>query len=646
MDAESDCYSTLTTTQKDMASLPQTAAAVAPLGAAALLLAARMVGEPLGLPHPSVAAILQAATGGVSRSRAYELAGALISSLPGLVRPVGRPRAERPQAPEGEAEAIAAAVLRYVMEHPGAANTRGARRRYSDGFRHFVLELREAHAGVDLTDFVRYVNVPLGTVKSWLATGELPRSEPPAAEPRRDQRVTTATGAQIESVLAAYAGWAGSFVDFCAYVREELRIPWGRSIISDILHTHNARRAQRRAGRSPDESALRGAFECFFPGAQWVGDGKAVSVAIGERIFSFNLELDVDASSGAFVGMSIRPTEDVAAVTEAFADGFATTGAAPLALLLDNKPSNHTPEVDAALGETLRIRATPVRPQNKAHVEGAFGLFSQTAPPLELPWPESPADLAEMILRLVATTWARAVNHRPRADRGGRSRVELYGETPTDDQIAAARRALEERLAKQERARATAEARQRPEVRSLLDDAFERLGLLDPDRHIRLAIARYPMETIIDGIAIFEAKKVAHTLPEGVDARYLLGIVRNLAQQRELLHFADLLLQRRIDARDAMLAPLVAQRDALDALPVDNDGIVIEYVDRALLADRTIDRLFWLDALCNRLDQTPPADRQRRYRVAARRISATYRAAHRTRQHALSALAARIAPLG
>ena len=33
-------------------------------------------------------------------------------------------------------------------------------------------------------------------------------------------------------------------------------------------------------------------------------------------------------------------------------------------------------EVDAALGDvTERIRATPFRPQNKAHCEGAFGLF-------------------------------------------------------------------------------------------------------------------------------------------------------------------------------------------------------------------------------------------------------------------------------
>jgi hypothetical protein len=43
-------------------------------------------------------------------------------------------------------------------------------------------------------------------------------------------------------------------------------------------------------------------------------------------------------------------------------------------LLLDNKPSNHTSEVKAALGDvTIPIRATTWRPQNRAHVEGGLG---------------------------------------------------------------------------------------------------------------------------------------------------------------------------------------------------------------------------------------------------------------------------------
>ncbi len=283
----------------------------------------------------------------------------------------------------------------------------------------------------------------------------------------------------------------------------------------------------------------------------------------GQR-FGFNVELDVDAYSGGFVGLSIRDEEDSAAVTEALADGIATTGEAPLALLLDNKPSNHTDEVDAALDDvTLRIRATQGRPQNKAHVEGAFGLFQRSIPALDL-HTNNPHDLARQVLGFVVQTCARIYNHRPRADRGGRSRVELYNEPITAEQIDKARAALEERRKKQERARTTLAARQDPIVRALLDDAFARLALLDPEGHIRVAIARYPLDVVVDGIAIFEAKRRVGTLPAGVDARYLLGIVRNIAAtSARASPLADELLRELASTRaTACSRPSVLARDA------------------------------------------------------------------------------------
>jgi hypothetical protein len=254
-------------------------------------------------------------------------------------------------------------------------------------------------------------------------------------------------------------------------------------------------------------------------------------------------------------------------VTDTFADGVSTTGAAPLALLLDNRPSNHTPEVDAALDPTgtLRMLATEQRPQNKAHVEGAFGLFAQTVPPLVLDTKRAPRAVALQLAVLVATTFGRVINRRPRADRGDRSRADLYADSPTDAQIAAAKAALLERCRLQELARKTREARERPEVRALLDAHFERLGLSDPDRHVRLAIAAYTLGAIIDGIAIFDGKRRRGTLPEGADARYLLGIVRNVEAQRELEHVADALLALRLEARDQALAALVRDRDVVCA---------------------------------------------------------------------------------
>jgi len=55
----------------------------------------------------------------------------------------------------------------------------------------------------------------------------------------------------------------------------------------------------------------------------------------------------------------------------------------------------------------------------------------------------------------------------------------------------------------------------------------------DPEGNIRSAIARYPLGAIVNGIAIFQGKRDARTLPDGVDARYLLGIVKNVSANNE-----------------------------------------------------------------------------------------------------------------
>jgi hypothetical protein len=542
-----------------MQAVAEVGAPVSPVLVAALLLAGSGHLRALDLPGPTVAQVIEAT--GASRSRAYEVRDALLAVLPSLQRPVGRPSVPPPAVEPDTARALHSDVMTFVMDHPGCVYGGAERRRYDDTFRRFVLDLREQHAGLDLDHFAAAIPVPLGTLKEWLGRGrDTGLGEGAPVKDDKDDASATSQSAEIQTVLSCWKTWRGSFGDFCLHVRDQQRISFGRSLISQILLVNGQRRPQRRGGRSPDERALRGAFETFFGGAQWVGDGSPIPVTIHGQRFVFNLELMVDAYSGGFVGMSARDEEDSAAVTEALADGVATTQEAPLAVLLDNRPSNHTPQVDAALGDvTLRIRATTFRPQNKAHVEGGFGLFQQSIPDLDLRGQE-PRELARQVLVLVAQTWARTLNHRPRDDRGGRSRVELYNEPISAEQIDAARAALEERCKKQNRARLTALARQDPIVRALLDDAFRRLALLDPEHHLRVAIARYPIDIVVEGIAIFEAKRHVGTLPPGVDARYLLGIVQNLGNEREGIAIAQELLRARLDARDRMLAPLVEAR--------------------------------------------------------------------------------------
>lgn len=627
--------------------LPDSGEPVSPLLISALLLASTEHARRLGLVHPSVGEILGAT--GATRSRAYELRDVLVALLPSLQRPAGRP-AVTETAPRGapcEALlAISRAMLRFAFEHPGCVG--GDRRRhYTDPFRRRVLELHAAHSDLPLEHFARAVEVPVETVEDWLRAGA---GVAPHEEPPRDIEDDTSAARHtlLQTVLAEWKTWRGCFSDFCAYLKADCRVPYGPTLVSSILSARGLRTPARREGRSPDERALRGLFEVFFPNAQWVGDGSQVALELSGARHVFNLELLVDPYSGAFVGASLGDQEDSEAVALAMADAKTTTTTAapplPLAVLLDNKPSNHTPEVDRALEGAERMRATPERPQNKAHIEGGFGLFKQTAPPLLVEGEDS-RSLARSILRLVITTFFRTLNHRPRKDRDGRSRVMIHGETPTTEQIAEARKALAERCRRQELARQTLEARQDPEVRAYLDRSFDRLALLDPERSLRIAIARYPLDAIVDGVAIFDGKRATGTIAADTDARYLLGIVRNLAAQNEGQRICEALLRERMAQRDRMLASLQTERERLDQiLPAVGDRLRA-FADRACEIDAVLDRRFWLLVLIDTLRAQSRAEHASLTENLSRRIHATFRITPRERAEAVRFIVDRVVPL-
>ena len=624
-----------------MTAIADSSPAVASSVIAGLLLAARDHLLRLGLPCPDVGEIVEKTD--AARSSAYEAKDKVVDSLPSLVRPVGRPPAPA-SAPPPKAEALTHEALCFLMNHPGCVHGGPDRRVYSDSFRRFVLDLREKHPDLAAEDLATAVEVPPDTLRDWLRMPVPAEPEPPETDPT----AWKTSNLHIQTVLAEWGRWEGAFIPFCNHARQHLRVPWARTAIAAILEAHGVRLRKRREGRSPDESALRNAFQTFFPGAQWVGDGTPIVVSVFEQPYAFNLELNVDAHTGAFTGASIRDEEDGAALLEAVADGKTTTAAPPLAVLVDNRPSNLTPEVREALAadDTLLIPATQARPQNKGHVEGAFGLFRQTAPLLELDG-ATEREVARDLLRLVVTTWARTVNHRPRADRGGKSRVELYDEKPSPEQVQQARAALEERLRRQVAARRTLQARQDPLVRQTIVAAFARMAIGDPDGHLLDAIARYPFGPVVDGVALFEGKRTAGSLPRDLDCpgRYLLGIVRNLAQEREADLISEAMLRARIVACDALLAPLVQRRRAVEEQHADSPGLLTCFIDHALDADRHIDRLFWLSAAGELIRREPASNQPALYRLGARRINAATRMAYAERLRAARFLASKAFPL-
>ena len=621
---------------------------VSPNVIAGLLLAAKTSLSQLELPHPSAAQILEAT--GAGRTRAHEYKTAILGQLEELARPAGRPAGATP-APVDTGQ-LSRQVLRFVMDHPGCVSHRGSeRQRYTEELRYFLLGLWE-QAHMDLAAFARATQVPLGTFKDWLR-GTRPQSAETVAE---EQTAVTeddhdggdkssVTSIHLETILAEWKTWRGDFISFCDHLQQHLRLPYGRTLIANILEQLGVRLPRRRQGRSPDEKALRGAFETFFPGAQWTGDGSPITVRLGGQQFTFNLELMIDTDSSAFVGASLRDEEDSAAVTAAFEDGVETTGTPPLCLLLDLRSCNHTDEVNQALGDTLNMPATKGRAQNKAHVEGGFGLFQQTAPPLEIN-AESPREQARQLLLLVFQTWSRTLNHKPRPGRQGQSRVEQYqAAAPTPEQVDQAKAALEDRLQKQQQALKTNKARQDPVTRQVLEDAFVRLDLVDPTGNHGAAIARSPIDAIIAGIATFEGKRNAKTLPDGVDARYLLGIVKNLALKHEGFLISEALLHARLQAQDLMLRGLQRYRDTLAQTPLDPHERLQALLQQALDTDRRIDRLFWLQAAADHLRAQPDDQRSGLWRAAYRRIHSTFRIPYADRAAAVHYLATKVVPL-
>lgn len=622
-----------------MAAVTETEQNVSPLVTAALLLAARTAASGLGLNFPSASEVLEIT--GVGRSRAYEIAKAIPEAVAELIRPQGRPPLPTPTVESSILVELSRKVIAFLVDNPGCTTGGTTRRRYTDGFRHFILELIEEYSEVDLTVFAETVMVPLPTLRDWLRGG---RTEITEADDELVVQDEVAT-AHINTIVDEWGRWKGDFVPFCKHIKENRYVPYGRTLISNILEMLGLRIPNRRPGRSPDEKALRGAFETFFPGAQWEGDGSPIDISIFGQKFVFNLELIVDADSGSVVGFSLRDHEDAEAVRSAFAKAVETTGGQPIVLELDGKPCNHTADLNDDLDDTEVMPSSPGRPQTNPHVEGAFGLFQQSMPPLVIEGTDE-KEIAQAVLSLIVTIFMRALNNRPRHDRGGRSRAQLYhGRRPSPEEIERARAELRERCRRQELARQTRKSRGDPVRREMLDQAFQKLGLDDPRGNVRSAIARYPIDYILAAIATFEAKAEAGTLPKSADARYLFGITKNISNKDEGLRITEALLRLRCDARERMLAPLLeAHRQLLESLPVHRE-LLRAMIDNATAAPRQLDRVFWLERAAKCIIDRPDDEHNDLLRAVSRRIHSTFAIPYAERLAAVRFIARKVSPL-
>jgi hypothetical protein len=590
---------------------------------------------------------------GVARSYAYEL-------VPKVEAILARELAD---ASDVDAVAKAAellklevriAVLEYRVEHPSAWVC-GGRTVYSTDLVAFILDLASRSLGPSMTqaNFADACGIPLPTLKDWwadaarqLALPFAPTSEPPppptppepasapapAPEPALAAVPTDATdadslglSADMLRIVTEYESWHGSLPAFVGHLRS-LGLRYGRQMVTQILHLAAARKLLRRP---PPKPAARGATFRPPPGIQWTSDGKQVDVVVDDQTFRVNWQPTVDVGSTATVGSVVRPQETTEGVRTSFAEGVKTTGVPAVALLLDNKACNKSPALaEEVAPDTFVMHSTPGRAQNKAVVEGGFGLFSQALGPVIATVDTSTTEqIALCVAGAVTRAYAQGRNHHPR-QRDGRTPYELYRDAnPSPKETAAATEhllAIKERIDSRE---ARQQARLDPAVPATIEQACQRFGFFD-DGDVAISLRTLPLATIQSAIAIYAAKQQAQSLPEGAGIRYFAGIARNCQHERELRLFEQELVAQL--ERTGKIVNAHLERKASSFAPLDLAPRLLAIVRELLAVTAPVAQVFWRRHFQTEAALAPQARRPALRRCLCERIRRHFAA---TKQH-------------
>lgn len=601
--------------------------------AAVVLHAMEILRDHQGWPRTATEAI---ALLGACRSQAYEMLGRHKAAIDTLCGEAGRP----PQDPSPDATlAVTRSIRDFLLANPGAARSGAPRSWYGDPFRRHVLDLAAPDGpGANLTreQFADAVGVPPDTLDDWLRH---PHSTQPGEAPPPAPDSLAIRQAHVATILAEWTKWRGTFDAFCKSLGEQHRIPYRMTFIGSVLHAAGLR--QRKSPRPVEAPWSPGTFRLLFPGAHWIGDGTTIAIWINDHVYAFNAEAHIDAASNALVAIDVTRTENEQAVIDAYQHGLVTTGEPPLALTLDNRPSNLTPAVETAIAPTVLLASTPGRGPAKAPIEGAFGLFAQIAPPLAI-WGRTEREIARSTLQLVLTVFAWARNGKPRTRLGGRTPRDFYLDAnATPEDIEAALAWFRELQRRQERIRLTREARLDPVRLTLLAEGLAKLDIPDPDGRIARQLATFSRDAIVRGLAIYEAKRDTGTLPEDADHCYLGGIIRNIHERQELELTGRHLLEQRLRLGDLVLGPLEVQaeriRESLQAVQLPR-----EFVDQALRAGPSIDFRFWMTAAASAIARLSAAIGHSLFPDLNRRIAASFSTDYKRRSDLTDAIAAAI----
>ena len=568
-----------------------------------ILILARRIAAALKVdPDAPVAGICRAV--GASRPSVYEQMDRVLACVQGLAgAQSGRPAADDDSAPDARVKSLTLTVdvLSYLLEHPGSAVPQRGRTSYAPAFQRFILTSKDRWQGT-LEAFAEAVRIPLDTLRDWLRQDRAQTMVELA--PKELPSVPVDSSDLVHRIAVEWQRWDGPTRAFLGHAARSFRIsPAQVKRVLVILGVISPRRRPR--------FRHRGETHPLSPGTMLVTDGKRVEVELtgsGECVH-LNWQAMVDQATACDTAAVVTDEECAAAVAEAYQRSLVTLGGVvPEALLHDNKPCHD----DSSLRQMIRdwgttmIPATPARPENKAVVEGAFGLFEQRVGAIHLD-DSNRSSLIHSAVEEVLRAYTSATNSVPRIELDGASRIRALQEScPSYEQ-------QQRDLAFLARLKADHETPRRwerppdPTSLDLLDGVFERLDLLDKDprRSLRLFLARYEPAAIRRAAAVVSAKLHRDAVDRRWAHRYLVKVIQNQQDELDLERAAQELLQLCRIQNQSWTTNEEREHQTLMSEHRDPKQLALALAENAALGGIPVQSTFWTEKLLELLDNAP-----------------------------------------
>ena len=561
---------------------------------------------------PAATVTVTCASYGISRQQVYEERARIEAALT-AVTVAGRGRPARQGAvadPNGNQHARTLAmselridVLEFRLANSGAMVVSATgRATYSAGFKRFALDAADNFVGTDEI-FCLASGVPMSTLTTWrLADAK----EPIVAAPWPERKATWPTGAEpnelARTLTEDFKRWHG---DVGAFLRET----WQRHFVAPLA----TRAVLRIAGLLPSSESkaprYRGITDLASPGAIVVTDGKEIQVELtgSAALQTFNWQGIVDQATACHLAVVVSKTENAKAVAAAYTGACDFLGKPPLALVHDQKPIHDNSELRKLIeAATTMIPATLGRGQNKAVMEGQFGLWAQEVGRIMLD-DTSTETLVTSAVHEIIRAYTSGINHSPRAEFAGKSRVAAVREACPDPKKDA--ELVAKLKASHQRGRHPATPLPTAGIaRALLDEVFESFALVAADTGGRLRTwlaATFEPDAIRRAAAIFAAKRAKGALRGKHAHRYLVKLISGVQVEIDLEREEHFLLRYAETERRSWLAALIAAKAEIERESATLDERILAFADHAIFGGIFLEKAYWERELSAALAETP-----------------------------------------